>query len=140
MRSSLAALALVFAGCAHAQDFTRYQGAWQGPFLFYVVMGENGARGAPAVYPGQMRIADDGSVHGDVPEAACKMTGTSVDFVSPANASLDLTLSGCTDARFNGRFTGKLINNPVLRYGSLRLNSLRPLEAGTAYVTSVLQR
>ena len=140
MRFRLATLALCFAGCLHAQDYTRYLGDWNGPFLFYVASAYDGAEGAAAVFPGRIRIDDDGAVRGKVAGAACSMTGFSVDFVSPANASLDLTLSGCTDARFNGRFTGTLINNPILKYGSLRLSSMHSLDSATAYVASVMRR
>ena len=131
--------ASLFAGAAQAQEYARYQGAWNGPFLFYVVQQDTGAQGPPEVYPGALQIDLDGRVHGDVPEAACSMAGSSMDYVSPANASIELTLSGCRDARFNGHFSGKLINNPALKYGSLRLSSMRSLDAGTAQISAIIR-
>jgi hypothetical protein len=140
MRYLLAVVAALLPGAVQAQEHTRYHGAWSGPFLFYVVQQDTGAQGPPAVHPGAMQIDSDGTVRGQVPGGACTMTGSSVDFVSPANASLDLTMSGCKDTRFNGHFSGKLINNPVLKYASLRLNSMRSLDAGTAQISAIMRR
>ncbi|VTU23126.1 MULTISPECIES: hypothetical protein [unclassified Variovorax] len=131
-------VAALFGATAQAQDYTRYQGAWKGPFLFSVVQPDIGVQGAPAVHPGAIQIDPDGTVRGSVPEAACTMAGSSTDFVSPANASLDLTLSGCSDTRFNGHFSGRLINNPILKYGSLRLSSMHSLDAGTAQLSAII--
>ncbi len=125
---------------AQAQEYTRYHGGWQGPFLLYVTQQDTGAQGTPAVYDGNLQIAADGSVRGQLPDAACTLSGSSTDFVSPANASLELDMSGCKDARFNGHFAGKLINNPALKYASLRLSSMRSLDAGTAQVSAILRR
>jgi hypothetical protein len=137
----IAVAAATFAGVpAQAQDHTRFHGAWQGPFLFYVVQQDNGAQGAPQVHAGSLRIDADGTVRGSVPDAACTISGSGVEYVSPANASLALTLSGCADARFNGHFTGRLINNPALRYASLRLSSMRSLDAGIAHISSIMER
>lgn len=140
MRYLLFLVAALLAPAVLAQEYTRYQGGWQGPFLLYVTQQDTGAQGPPAVYNGSLQIAADGSVRGQLPEAACTMTGSSTDFVSAANASLDLDVSGCKDARFNGHFVGKLINNPVLRYASLRLSSMRSLDTGTAQVSAILRR
>lgn len=130
----------LLAAAAHAQDYTRYQGEWNGPFLFYVVQQDTGTQGAPEVFSGTLRIDADGRIHGDVPEATCVLKGASMDYVSPANASIELDLSGCLDARFNGHFSGKLINNPVLKYASLRLSSMRSLDAGTAQISAIIRR
>ncbi|MEJ7687303.1 MAG: hypothetical protein WKG52_10105 [Variovorax sp.] len=140
MRCLFVLFAAALVGTAQAQPDNHYQGAWQGPFLFYVVHSDSGARGKPAVHAGAIQIDADGAVHGQVPGAACRMTGSSTDYVSAANASIDLTVSGCADARFNGHFSGKLINNPVLKYASLRLSSMRSLDEGTAQVSAVMRR
>jgi hypothetical protein len=140
MRTLLVLAAASLATWAQAQEYTHYQGGWQGPFLLYVTQQDTGAQGTPAVYDGSLQIADDGSVRGQLPDAACTLNGSSSDFVSPANASLELDVSGCKDTRFNGHFAGKLINNPVLKYASLRLSSMRSLDAGTAQVSAILRR
>ncbi|HJS02053.1 MAG TPA: hypothetical protein VJ832_01180 [Variovorax sp.] len=140
MRSLLVLAAASLAPALHAQEYTRYQGGWQGPFLLYVTQQDTGALGPPAVFDGSLQIASDGSVRGQLPDAACTLSGSSTDFVSPANASLELDMSGCTDARFNGHFAGKLISNPALKYASLRLSSMRSLDAATAQISAILRR
>jgi hypothetical protein len=62
-----------------------------------------------------------------------------MDYITPANASIDLVASGCRDARFNGHFVGKLILNPQLRYASIRLSSMRSLDAGTAQISAIIR-
>jgi hypothetical protein len=140
MRTLLVLAAASLAPLVQAQEYTRYQGGWQGPFLLYVTQQDTSAPGPPAVFEGSLQIADDGSVRGQLPDAACIMSGSSTDFVSSANASLELDMSGCKDARFNGHFAGKLINNPALKYASLRLSSMRSLDAATAQISAILRR
>ncbi|MBT2324475.1 hypothetical protein J7E62_19195 [Variovorax paradoxus] len=140
MRYLPAVVAALLAGAVQAQEYTSYLGAWQGPFLFYVVQQDTGAQGPPVVHAGTLQIDPDGTVRGQVPGAGCTMAGSGVDFVSPTNASLELTMSGCEDTRFNGHFSGKLINNPVLRYASLRLSSMRSLDSGMAQVSAIMRR
>ncbi len=125
-------------GAVQAQDYTHYQGAWNGPFLLYVAQQDTGAQGESQVFPGRLLIEPNGMVHGIIPAAECKLEGSSTDFVSPANASIDLVASGCKDPRFDGHFTGKLIDNPVARYGSLRLSSMHSLDAGTVQISAVM--
>lgn len=122
-----------------AQEYTRYQGGWNGSFLFYVAQQDAGAQGPPEVFPGTLQIEPDGTLRGAVPEAACTFAGSSIDYFTPANASIDLVASGCRDARFNGHFVGKLINNPQLKYASIRLSSMRSLDAGTAQISAIIR-
>lgn len=140
MRYLLAVVAALLVAPVQAQEYARYQGTWQGSFLFYVVQADSGAQGPPAVFEGTLQINGAGAVRGEVPEAACRISGSGVDYVSQANASLDLDFSACKDARFNGHFTGHLINNPILRYASVRLSSMRSLDAGTAQVSAIIRR
>lgn len=141
MRPSLLVVvaAASFAGAAQAQDYAHYQGAWNGSFLFYVAQQDTGALGPPEVYPGTLQIEADGAVGGSVPDAACMMKGSSTDYVSPINASIDLDVSGCRDTRFNGHYNGKLLNNPALKYASLRLSSIRSMDAGTAQISAIIR-
>jgi hypothetical protein len=133
----LAASSLTVA--AQAQEYTRYQGGWNGPFLFYVAQPDTGTQGPPEVFTGTLQIEIDGAVRGAVPDAACTLAGSSMDYISPANASVDLVASGCRDARFNGHFVGKLILNPQLRYASIRLSSMRSLDTGTAQISAIIR-
>ncbi|MGO4389771.1 hypothetical protein AB4Z46_00325 [Variovorax sp. M-6] len=125
--------------CAQAQEYTHYHGAWSGPFLFYFAQPDTGAEGPPAVFTGTLQIELDGAVYGAVPEATCTLAGSSMDYITPANASIDLVASGCRDTRFNGHFVGKLINNPPLKYASIRLSSMRSLDAGTAQISAIIR-
>ena len=52
---------------------------------------------------------------------------------------LELSVSGCKDARFNGHFSGKLINNTTLKYASLRVSSMRSLDSGTAQISAIIR-
>lgn len=134
---ALAASSLTLA--VQAQDFTRYQGAWNGPFLFYVAQQDTGAQGSPEVFEGTLRIDPDGTVQGAVPDAGCTLAGSSLDYITPANASIDVVASGCRDARFNGHFVGKLILNPQLKYASIRLSSMRSMDTGTAQISAIIR-
>lgn len=125
---------------AQAQEYTRYQGGWSGSFLFYVAQQDTGAQGPAEVFPGTLQIEVDGTVRGAVPEAACTLAGSSMDYITPANASIDLVASGCRDGRFNGHFVGKLISNPQLKYASIRLSSMRSLDTGTAQISAIIRR
>ena len=125
--------------CAQAQEYTHYHGVWSGPFLFYVAQPDTGTQGPPEVFTGTLQIETDGAVRGAVPDAACTLAGSSMDYITPANASIDVVASGCRDARFNGHFVGKLILNPQLRYASIRLSSMRSLDAGTAQISAIIR-
>lgn len=121
--------------------YGNYRGAWQGAFLF--TSGESvGQPATPArTHEGALEITPDGAVHGTLGASGCTLTGTASSFVSPANATLDVGLSGCGDARFNGRYAGRLINNPALRYASLRLGRLQAATAETgARVSAIVRR
>ena len=130
---------LSIAGAAQAQEYTRYPGAWSGSFLLYVAQQDTGAIGPPAIYPGTLQIEPDGAVRGSVPDAACIMAGAATDYLTPVNASIELDMSGCRDVRFNGHYSGKLLNNPILKYASLRLSSIRSLDAGTAQISAIIR-
>ena len=135
-----ALLATLAARTGHAQDYAHYRGSWEGDFMLSVTQPDVGARTPAMVVPGRLHIETDGSVRGEMPEIGCKMSGTSADFVSPANATLEVDLSGCTDPRFNGHFNGRLITHLALRHASVRLASLRSLDAATVQVTAVIRR
>lgn len=125
---------------AHSQTPADYHGVWRGPVLFYVANPDTGSQGAPKVHEASLEIAQSGALRGIAPGAGCMLEGTAVDFVSAANATLTLQLSGCSDGRFNGRFAGKLILNPSLGYGSMRISGTVPGSEGMAQVSAVLRR
>lgn len=118
-----------------------HRGQWQGPMLFFFTQDPAAtAAVVPVTHPATLEIAANGSVRGQVPAAGCTLAGAAAEFVSAANATLDLDFSGCLDTRFNGRFSGRLINNPKLGYASLRLSYMRSLDSGTAQVSAILRR
>jgi hypothetical protein len=136
----LALVAAASLACpAQAQDDSRYLGAWRGPFLLYVAQPDTGVQGPSEVFDGSLQIDASGALRGSIPDAACMLAGSSIDYVSSANASIDLMASGCKDLRFNGHFTGKMIVNPKLRYASLRLSSMHSLDDGMAQISAVLR-
>lgn len=125
---------------ALAQPAIGYHGRWQGEVLMQVASESGLPLASFAVHPGAFDIADNGSVRGRIAAAGCTLTGSSADFVTAANASIDVDVGGCKDPRFNGRFSGKLIINPLLDYASLRLSRLRPPESGTPQLSAILRR
>lgn len=136
----LAVLAACTLACAaRAEDYTRYLGSWSGPFLLYVADPDTGSQGSSMVYTGTLKIDADGTVRGGIADIGCVFSGSSADYLSPVNATIDLMASGCTDMRFNGHFVGKLIENPPLKYGSLRLRSMRSLDAGVAQISAIVR-
>jgi hypothetical protein len=53
---------------------------------------------------------------------------------------LDIRLADCTDARFDGRYMGTLIENPVFKYASLRLSPVVKQKFDVPSVSAVLRR
>jgi hypothetical protein len=136
----VAASTLAGAAPARAQDYSHYPGGWSGPFLLFVARQDTGVQSPAEVYPGMLQIDTDGRVRGSIPGAGCTFSGTSSDYVSPANASIDLMASACRDDRFNGHFVGKLLENPVMKYASLRISAMHSLDAGVAQISAILHR
>ena len=100
------------------------KGAWRGPAQFNFVAG--GVRSTDAHAIGRMviELQDDGRVLGVVDGAGCKLSGLHTQFVTPSNASVDVTISGCADARFNARYAGHLVTNAAARQSKLSLSAL----------------
>ena len=96
-------------------EFQSAKGAWRGPAQFQFSV--SGARSADAHAIGRMVIdlQPDGRVRGVIDEAGCKLSGLHTQFVSAASASIDVTVSGCHDSRFNTRFSGHLVGNAAAR-------------------------
>ncbi|RYF33087.1 MAG: hypothetical protein EOO26_09365 [Comamonadaceae bacterium] len=152
MRCTAALLLALFAalcggpGPAHAQapvtdPYGNYRGVWRGDFLFTPGEAVNQPPAAARTHEGSFEIAADGAVRGVLGVSGCTLAGTSSTFVSAANATLDVGLTGCRDARFNGRYAGRLINNPSLRYASLRLARLTGATTeGGAQVSAIVRR
>jgi len=125
-------------------DYRNAKGAWRGPAQFHVVV--NGARAADAhaIAPMVIELQPDGRVQGAINDAGCKLSGLTTQFISAMVASVDVTLSGCKDARFNGRFNGFLNTSPESRAAKLQLNALAlntaPGKSTQSSIDAVLKR
>ncbi len=65
-----------------------------------------------------------GEVVGQASAIGCKFSGLATQNVAPYMASLDVSLKGCTDERFNARYTGNLFVNDTAKEAKLRLVGL----------------
>ena len=120
------------------------KGTWRGPAQFQFSVG--GARSADAHAIGRMVIdlQPDGRVRGVIDEAGCKLSGLHTQFMTAASASIDVTVSGCHDGRFNTRFSGHLVGNAAAGESKLQLNAnamnLLPGRVSQASIDAVLKR
>jgi hypothetical protein len=105
-------------------DYATARGAWRGPLQFQVTVDGKRDGATQAVTPVVIEIAPDGEVKGVIANAECRLSGLAAEFVTPRSASLDVTLKGCKDGRFNARYGGHLHARPGSREATLTLNSL----------------
>ena len=125
-------------------DYRSAKGTWRGPAQFQFSV--SGARAADAHAIGRMVIElhPDGRVRGVIDEAGCKLSGLHTPFVTAASASIDVTLSGCHDDRFNTRYSGDLLGSAAAKESKLQLNAvamtLLPGRVSQASIDAVLQR
>jgi len=105
-------------------DYTTYRGAWRGPLQFELNL--NGVRDGDAHAMAQMviELRPDGEVVGQASSSGCRFSGLATQFVAPNMASLDVSLKGCTDERFNTRYNGHLMVNDAAKESKLRLTGL----------------
>jgi len=79
-----------------------------------------------------------------IDEAGCKLSGLHTQFVTATNASIDVTVSGCSDSRFNTRYSGHLLGNAAAKESKLQLNAvamtLLPGRVSQASIDAVLRR
>ena len=93
---------------ASSGDYSTYRGAWRGPLQFELSL--NGLRDgdAHAMAPMVIELRPDGEVVGQASTSGCKFSGLAT-LVAPYMASLDVSVKGCTDERFNARYSGHLV-------------------------------
>ena len=105
-------------------DYTTYRGAWRGPLQFELNL--NGVRDgdAHAMTPMVIELRPDGEVVGQASTSGCRFSGLATQFVAPNMASLDVSLKGCTDERFNTRYSGNLMVIDSAKEAKLRLTGL----------------
>ena len=121
--------------------YGNHRGVWRGDFLFTPGDAMDQPAAVARMHEGSFEIMADGAARGVLGVSGCTLAGTSSTFVSAANATLEVNLSGCRDARFNGRYAGRLIMNPSLKYASLRLARLTGATTeGGAQVSAIVRR
>ncbi len=109
---------------ASAGDYMTYRGAWRGPLQFEVSL--NGVRDGDAhtISPMVLEVRPDGEVVGQASASGCRFSGLATQNVAPYMASLDVSLKGCTDPRFNTRLSGNLVAINSSKEAKLRLVGL----------------
>jgi hypothetical protein len=55
-----------------------------------------------------IELKENGEVVGVIPAVGCTMSGLATQFLAEYMASVDVSLKGCRDDRFNTRFSGHL--------------------------------
>jgi hypothetical protein len=100
------------------------RGAWRGPAQFQLSVGSVRDGSAQMVIPIVIELKETGEVSGVIPDAGCRLSGLATQFISPNMANVDVSLSGCRDARFDSRYSGMLVSNASAKEARLTLNSL----------------
>ena len=105
-------------------DYATYRGAWRGPLQFELNL--NGLRDGDAHAMSSMviELRPDGEVVGQASTSGCRFSGLATQYVAPNMASLDVSLKGCADERFNTRYSGHLMANDSAKEAKLRLTGL----------------
>ncbi len=105
-------------------NYATYRGAWRGPLQFELSL--NGVRdgAAHAMAPMVIELRPDGEVVGQASASGCRFSGLATQNVAPYMASLDVSLKGCTDDRFNTRYSGNLVAIDSAKEAKLRLVGL----------------
>jgi hypothetical protein len=99
-------------------------GAWRGPAQFQLTVASTRDGSAQLVIPMVIELKGTGEVVGVIPEAGCILSGLATQFVTANMASVDVSLKGCRDVRFNARYNGMLSSIPSAKEAKLTLNSI----------------
>lgn len=124
-------------------DYSSSRGAWRGPAQFHVVAGGQRDLQAHRIAALVIELAADGKVTGVIGETGCKLSGLTTQFVMPTVANLDVTLTGCSDSRFNKRMTGTLSAYASARETKLHLANVgytRTMQVQQLTLEAVLRR
>jgi len=119
-------------------------GSWRGPAQFQLTVANTRDGSAQLVAPIVIELKATGEVVGVIPEAGCSLSGLATQFVAANMASVDVSLKGCRDTRFNVRYSGMLASVAASREAKLTLNSIstqmpsRKIQA--ASIEAVLKR
>ena len=106
------------------EAYANARGSWRGPAQFQLSVSGVRDGEAQTISPMVLELKPDGEVAGIIPSAGCKASGLTTQFVAPYIAHLDVSLKGCTDARFNGRYNGYLHSSVAAKEAKLNLHAL----------------
>jgi hypothetical protein len=104
--------------------YANAHGAWRGPAQFQVTVGGVRDGAVQTVTPMVIELKQSGEVVGVIPAPGCTISGLATQFVAEYMASIDISLKGCRDDRFNTRFTGYLTATKASKEAKLNLNGL----------------
>lgn len=106
------------------------QGAWRGAAQFRYVSGAPLDASADAEI--ELALLPDGRLEGGAVGAGCRLDGVHAPQERVKNVvAVDITISGCRDARFNARYAGQLdATNPAR--SRLRLHAITAISPVTA--------
>ena len=126
-----------------ASDYETIYGAWRGQTHFKeTTTGGTGAH--PHVIAAVTLVIEEGGrVTGTARDVGCRIVGVAGPGPAPTEPSLALTVSSCSQAAFNRKYTGSLVLHPRDGYASLHLVSLPPSKyrkAVTYDISATLKR
>jgi hypothetical protein len=98
-------------------------GAWRGPALFHLKQSGNPpeARTNASI---ELDLLPDGRVRGVAAGAGCRFDGMHTPYEADRIVSVDITVSGCNDTRFNARYAGQLNAKVGARQSRLGMHAI----------------
>ena len=104
--------------------YANAHGEWRGPAQFQLTVGGVRDGAAQLVTPMVIELKENGEIVGVIPAVGCKLSGLATQFVAEYMASVDVSLKGCRDERFNTRFSGHLTASKASKEAKLNLSAL----------------
>ncbi|MEO8924641.1 MAG: hypothetical protein ABI330_17745 [Caldimonas sp.] len=117
--------------------YSTFRGAWRGPIQFEMSL--NGIRNADAhaIAGAVIEIRSDGEVVGQATSSGCKFSGLAAH-IAPYLATLDVSLKGCRDDRFNARYSGQF--GAILSAKEVRMHLVALVSKPSASLTAKMQQ
>lgn len=128
---------------SRGEAYASAKGSWRGPAQFQLTKAGVRDSDAHSISPIVLELRPNGEVLGIMMEAGCKISGLTQQFVAPYIASLDVSVKGCKDGRFNARYSGYLHSTAAAKEAKLTLNTLSMPSYGRvqqASIEAVLKR
>lgn len=96
-------------------------GDWRGQVQYQATLKGQPASEAHVVVQTTLSIDPRGKILGSSPENGCRMKGIASPGIGATILNLDITLTGCTFAKFNRRLTGTLALYPAEKRTQFRI-------------------